>query len=88
MSPVDGLLRVRETSGLVGLTLGPGDVSMYGVAPPGSFISTARANGRLRALLVGKAPNWSENCPLVFGNGALSSEKAPSLWGFAGAPRT
>ena len=35
-------------------------------APPGSFISTARANGRLRALLVGDAPNWSENCPLVF----------------------
>jgi len=32
-SPVDGLLRARESSGLVGLTLGPGDVSMYGVAP-------------------------------------------------------
>ena len=33
VSPVDGLLRARETSGLVGLTLGPGDVSIYGVAP-------------------------------------------------------
>ena len=49
------------------------------------FISTARANGRLRALLVGDAPNWSENCPLVFDNGALSSEKAPLV---VGAPRT